>query len=256
MSKTKKESKKVKGLPESLEEFFELAKKAGIKIYKNHTGIKYTEKAGSYSSKMSQAMNFDMVILSKIGVSKYGEGITEACNWYERFHKCELVLSRKIDDYKAERDLIEFPGDDAINLIKEMGQVYGSDKLTKEGKSLIKLWLGRVWYLINWDYALEQKREIVNALRDGSWQSYDSDGNLVTGVSDEDLDFLKTVLSIKETLIKILLRLPELCERSKELVDKIENLNICIWAILNHKIDELGYLAKCAEAAEEFKNVE
>ena len=137
-----------------------------------------------------------------------------------------------------------------------MSKLYNSEELNEEGKLLIKSWIGRVWYLVNWHYALEQKRAISDVRRDVSYQAYDADGNVVIGLSDEDNKQLEIVLSMKEILLKVFLRLPELYDRSVELVDKIENLNICIWAIINHKVDELDYLIKCAEAAEEFKDAE
>ncbi len=215
-------------LRESLEKFFEEAKKSVAIQYKSISGITYTEEPGTYNEKMVRAMAGDMLVAHHaINAIDANLGkITQS--WFPKMSTHNTELSRRIDDYKGDRPMKAPMYKRALKFAAEIEDIGLSDVIAKtklEGlETKFQIWSDRLLYQNVWEYTLRQRCMIKNTQMEASIQEYDCNGVHTGGLSKEDEQNVKELCSLRLELLNAYLKIPVRSPLSEECRKRSEML--------------------------------
>lgn len=203
-------------------------------VYTGKGGKTYTEKAGTYDPALTEAVSrdiFSRAMIDKTLDETSKETLVNACTL---FHENNLALMRRMDDFKAHRELIDYDYEKTAAFVKDFAEKY-----TQESDDLIKTMLRRLLVMNNWVFYMEQKDAIRKELFEAGIREYDHDGNFIGNVDDADEEIIKTLCRIRSIFLKALIRTDVFSDDHQLLLNRIESLEIIIRSILDGNFDEL-----------------
>ena len=235
--------KVTKEIENSLDSLF---KKAGLAVsiqYTGNHGVTETEDPGTYNHHLTELMIYDARNMSLFGSGKNKELSEVFGKTASMLGEYDLAVRRRLDDWKDNRPLTEFPFDDDLaELISHMS------KLTKEGRleplqckdirEKSKAWIERLLKLSIYAWYIEKRKKTGDVLATVDMRGFDEDGNLVWGISEKDADAAKTIASIMKLMLKSIIRLPAGSEEIKDAMGRAELME--------------AYMTAIAEADEDF----
>ncbi len=237
-----------------LEELKQEINKVEPLSYTNRMSIEYVQKPGTYCDPQARTMASDMFFVAAIYSS---EGIMrdKAFKWAESMNELNYSLMRMWDDERGERPLLSYDYDRSREMIKEFAEFlnhFKDEEKRKYIKSMMDKWAEKLVCMNLWVVSIEQTRNIKDCINQSEIRCFDSEGNMIEGISEEDEQAVKALCAIRKIMIRILVKLPVMSHMIDELINRINSITLFCKAILEGKTSDLEYLLKCYEAAEEF----
>ncbi len=226
-------------------------------VYTSRFGRTYEQAPGIYCDPQARAMASDMFATAVMGnIEGFPEDIkNKAFKWHDSMNDLNYSLMRMFDDLKGDRPLLPYNYNKAGELISEFTEfirIIADGERKDKIKIMTDAWAQKLLCMNFWAMYTEQARDISDCRRNSETRCFDSDGNMIEGISEEDERAVKTICDIRRILIKTLVKLPVDSDVTNEVVKRLEILDILCHTVLEEKTEELEYLLKCREAAEEF----
>ncbi len=258
MTKEMKDAKNevLKRIKNSVSDLFEESRKAEDITYASD-GISDYEKPGTYNTHLTQLMVRDIRQLWLFSMSADPVFADAVKNWADLLENKDLQIRRMFDDRKDRRRLSEFPFDDSASVIREMESMskeerFACNVMTKAYEEKAKKWAARLVRLDMLAYYLQTHDALDRIIRDADMRGYDEDGNLVFGIPEKDGECVHVMAAMVQILLKAFIRIPAGSKEIKQTMARIESMLVLMEAVAKGDGKTLDYLAKCAEAAEDF----
>ncbi len=239
---------------ERIEEISKKVKEKKSFKYIDRFGNHYTQDPGCFNPDIPVFMASDMLCASACFI-KDEEMRSMAFKWPERMRDLGYTISRMFDDLKAHRPVIDYDFDGAQNLLMEIKDWLVSIEDKKKDKRVVKMgemWLKMIAYMDMWAFCLKQREDNISVKNKVKMRVFDDDGNMIEGVSEEDEKMINILNEMRRVLCGLFIKTDTTDEDNRWLLDRIQSIEVLIKAIFENKVDDLIYLMKCQEAAEEF----
>lgn len=234
----------------------ETSARAKMFSYTNDFGRVIEEEPGKYVSSLTKAMLGDMMTFAIHLRSIDTELADRLMEVRKAMDERDITLRRMFDDRKGQRPITEYSFAHSEKLIKKLLSVKESgvfDKpFCKRYKDKMFLWSERILQQDVWAYSLECLESFEDSRNLADFRGYDDDGNQLFGISEKDAASVHLIISMQEILVRALVRLPVMSDELQDCMAKLELIDVLVQAILNQDEEKIAFLAKCAEAAEEF----
>ena len=246
---TMEKEKMFESVKNSIEGYCKKAQEAPQTVYKDFDGKEYRECAGAYNDSLVRAMSHDMSKLWVHFTLTENPLAKEVGEWSLKMQEVNYAILRQIDDFNGDRPLLPLVEKDKEDLIEFLIESFGTVKKAlpkddeflekKDIKNRIDLWADRLLYITSWAFYLEQQNEIEDAEFNAEIKMFDNDGNQISGLTEHEERFVKDLCTVRRFLLKAFLRIPVNADANKELLEKLNLLDIATRATLEGKIDRL-----------------
>lgn len=225
--------------------------------YTDLGGRTYNECPGAYNDYMVRAMASDMLhywVMFKVKSSKENsENSPKNCSailWeasklmesaMPKMKTLNYELLRMMDDLKGDRPVKPWQFkkvESFIRLLTDATEKVNDSGMDDDAKEKFhdrcKSWVVRLCYMNIWAFYLRQNYEMNYILMEAQMQEADSDGNLICGLAENEIEFVKLLISLRRTLLHLVLQVPVMSEDSDYIMDKLEVLEIMTEAIVRN----------------------
>lgn len=262
MTKAQREQKNMilAAVRESMKDIFKASKESSPLIYESVYGRKYIECPEAYSADMTRAICSDINRASLIMLTVDKEHADILKNLSEILESKDLTIRRMYDDQNDNRPVTKYEFINSTDLIRRVSKLRDIFDTKESGlgayREKLSVWVERILKMDKEAYYINARETLKLVLAECDSQVFDSDGNLIYGPTDDDAKCVRILINMTEILLKVFLRIPGTRKESNECLDRIETLLMLIKVVLNGDTDKLEYLAKCAEAAKEFEDLD
>lgn len=223
--------------------------------YEDLGGRTYNECPGAYNDYMVRAMASDMLhywVMFKVKSPEASKLMESAM---PKMKTLNYELLRMMDDLKGDRPVKPWQFkkvESFIRLLTDVTEKVNDSDMDDDAKEKFhdrcKSWVVRLCYMNIWTFYLRQNYEMNYILAESQMQEKekpadspkellcnsfgDSDGNLISGLTNDEIEFVKLLISLRRTLLHLVLQVPVMSEDSNYIMDKLEMLEIMTEAIV------------------------
>ena len=215
-------------------------------VYKDMRGKRHMQCAGAYNDMMGRAMASDMFMLTTLYMNHDLQAVKNASTWSERMNNLNFTVMRMGDDLEGDRPLIPYDFKDAermmeemTNLKKKLPDAVPDEKIMNMVKERLDAWVERLYYMDIWAYYLMQLETIDDIRFHASMRMFDEQDNQISGLSEGDEKIVKAICDLRESLLKIFLKLPGSSKEHNLVFEKLGLLEIITQVIMEGKMEQL-----------------
>ena len=210
--------------------------------YTDLGGRTYNECPGAYNDYMVRAMASDMLhywVMFKVKSPEASKLMESAM---PKMKTLNYELLRMMDDLKGDRPVKPWQFkkvESFIRLLTDVTEKVNDSDMDDDAKEKFhdrcKSWVVRLCYMNIWAFYLRQNYEMNYILMEAQMQEADMDGNLISGLANDEIEFVKLLISLRRTLLHLVLQVPVMSEDSNYIMDKLEMLEIMTEAVMKNK---------------------
>ena len=206
-------------------------------VYKSNGGVEFTERRGQYKSEVTRAIVQDLIKMCVLYEDIRDEILKIATN----VRKIDDNICRIMDDYKANRDLIEFGPDFAGKTLADIKaiELKITDIDNPKLKELLILLAIRIFYTFKFNIFFRLNRDIDDFELKATAQMFDSKGDTkISGPSDKDVKTIRKIIDCERGFLKLYLLTDFNSAEEKDAFGYIERLDLLTKIISENKTDE------------------
>ena len=240
------------------EKIFKLAQTAVPFVYQNRNGDYLTENVGMYKPSISVEMVKDMRTVSILLLGLYPDLSAKVKDAADVMEKNNLTICKMLNDVRQGNELSLYEHGNSESVIDSLIEIY-DDRAFDETpfnyfKPMLKEWSKRLLVMNVRAYYIEREETLECAIKTASKREFDENGKLIYGIREEDEKEAKIIGQIERLFLRALIRLPWYSEELSECMKIIDRIEWFIDAIVSGNDKKIAYIAKCVEAAKDFKD--